>query len=68
MVRHYYSSVQGAFLVVYMSASFESQVSGSIWQVPALMCGKSYEERSIVFLDVGQVSSAIVVPAEHTAN
>ncbi len=52
MVRHYYGSVQNAFLVLDMRAGLQSQVPGEVGEMPSLMGGKSYEERSVVFLDV----------------
>jgi len=65
MVWHYYGSVQNAFPAVDMCAGFESHVPGEVGEMPALMCGKSYEKSTVIFLDVRQVSASVVVPAWH---
>jgi hypothetical protein len=65
MVRHYYGSVQNAFLVVDMRAGSQSQVPGEVGEMPSLMGGESYEESLVVFLEMRQVSASVIVPAEH---
>ena len=53
VVRHYYGGVQTALPVVDMSAGFQSETRGQVWEMPSLMGGESDEEGFIVFLDVG---------------
>jgi hypothetical protein len=65
VVRHHYGRVQNAFLAVDMDAGFESEVTGKIGEMPALVGSECNEEGFIVFLHVGQVAASVVVPSLH---
>ena len=65
MVRHHDGNMQNAFLVVGMNAGFESEVTGKIGEMPASMGGECNEEGFIVFLDVRQITSSIIVTSLH---
>jgi hypothetical protein len=56
MVRHYNRRMQDTFLVVDMSACFQSQVSRDVGQMPSLMRGES-DKKGICCLSGYEVST-----------
>ena len=61
MVWHDYGCMQIQLISMLPETTLQNCIPRNWWKLPSMGCSESNEERTIVFLDVGEATSVIVL-------